>query len=202
MTPTETTTNAYWDAVKDHVRESQMSWNGGPAVDWLTPRDGAPRRDDYVRRYAWTITHPATVGFVAAHSGGRLVDPLAGTGWWAHILGEAGVDVIASDLEPGANTWSDGLYATVSQGDAVDVVPHHRNRTLLLAWPPYASDLGERILAAYPGRRVIYIGEGEGGCCADDGFFEALRRDWAEVDAHVPVQWDGIHDVITVYDRT
>jgi hypothetical protein len=31
--------------------------------------------------------------------------------------------------------------------------------------------------------------------------FDALERDWAETVDHRPVQWFGMHDWVTVYDR-
>ncbi|MFJ1539201.1 hypothetical protein ACIODS_11730 [Micromonospora chalcea] len=48
---------------------------------------------------------------------------------------------------------------------------------------------------------MIYIGEDWGGCCGDDGLFEAFERDWTKVAERVPVQWDGMHDVVNVYGR-
>jgi hypothetical protein len=75
------------------------------------------------------------------------------------------------------------------------------DRALFLCWPPYGSPMAAAALDFYTGNRVIYIGEGDGGCCADDNFFAALDKGWVEVAEHRPVQWSGLHDWITVYDR-
>lgn len=193
-------TNAYWDAVKDHVNPTGSLWRT-PEVYGYGP--GKPDRHEHVRRYSWTITAPATVGFVAEHAGPRLVDPMAGTGWWAHLLTQAGVDVVAYDLGPGANDWHKGapLHHRVEEADGVDAVTMHADRALLLAWPPYDDPAGARIVRAYGGSRVIYIGEGDFGCTGDDDLHELLAKEWREVADHVPVQWFGMHDRITVFER-
>jgi hypothetical protein len=201
--------NPYWDAVCDHVGPDPY-WPQRPfVVDWLSSwRDERmPRRTDFTKQYAWTITSPESVAFVAEHSHGRLVDPLAGTGYWAYLLDQAGVDVLAYDLEPPDGTdrnhyhRGQSSFAPVMKGDATEVVSVHSDRTLLLSWPPYGEPVGHRTLAAYTGDRVIYIGEGSYGCCGDDAMFDLFAADWLEVAEHAPIQWLSMHDYITVYDR-
>jgi hypothetical protein len=202
--------NPYWDVVKDHVNPKGSLW-GTPEVGGLRIGDDparwvreAPSRRENVCRYSWSITDPETVAFVAEHSRGRLVDPMAGTGYWAWMLAQSGVDVVAYDLNPPApgsedNHWhrDAATHVTVHKADATDVTALHADRTLMLSWPPYGFE-ALRILHAYDGDRLIYV-----GCCGDDAFFEELadERLWVEVAERVPVQWFGMHDVVTVYDR-
>jgi hypothetical protein len=213
VTTTTTGTNAMWDAVRNLARPSTYPYDhgalqiGAPSNDpnWWKPGVG---RHDLVTRYAWTITSPDTVTFVAQHAGPRVVDPMAGTGWWAHLLTHAGVDVHAADLHaPGsaANHWhrNPHTWTTVQAADGPDTVRSYgTGRTLLLAWPPHDDPAGADIIAAYPGNRVVYIGEGPGGCCGNDRMFDLLNNGWAVVAEHRPVQWYGIHDYVTVYDRS
>lgn len=72
---------------------------------------------------------------------------------------------------------------------------------MLLSWPPYSASAGNDIIRAYGGRRIIYIGEGEFGCCGDDKMWTTLGNFWEEVATHRPIQWFGLHDYITVYER-
>jgi hypothetical protein len=209
-------TNAYWEAVRDHVDPTGSLWRTpevGGLGKYRTPggladverwHQESPSRHDLVERYSWTITDPATVAFVVEHAAPRVVDPMAGSGWWAMLLAEAGLDVVAYDLTPAGpeNKWHKvGVrHASVLRGDAVETVAVRSHRTLLLSWPPYGFDACP-ILAAYSGDRIVYIGEDWGGCCADDGFFEDLGKAWTKVAEHVPVQWSGIHDIVHVYER-
>jgi len=199
------TTNDYWDEVKHHVTRDHPF--GRPVVDWWTNPHIAPNRAELTSRYSWTITDPASVQFVVDHVGTRVLDPMAGSGWWCRLLGEAGVDVLAYDLTPpghGDNRWHRAgvAHVDVHQGDGVRVAAEHgAGRTLLLSWPPCDSPAGADILNAYPGGRVVYIGEPFGGNCGDDRLFELLRSGWIEVAEWHPVRWQGMHDLIVVYDR-
>lgn len=212
MTTAITYDNPYWDTVREHVHEEERhSWDRGPFVGGYRGDGDAKmytRRGDLTSKYAWTITDPATVAFVAEHAGARVVDPLAGTGYWAWLLSQHGIDVAASDLNPpdlvGKNQWHrDGtVFVPVARAGAVEAVTvHGDDRTLLLSWPPYDDPIGRRVLDAYRGQRVVYIGEGAYGCCGDDAMWSALEADWTQVAEHRPVQWWGMHDWVTVYER-
>lgn len=208
MTMTSATTNAYWEAVRKHVGNDSLY--GGPCVDTY----GSITRDPGIRvdrtaltsRYSWTVTDPTTVDFVVEHAGLAVVDPMAGSGWWAHLLIEAGVTAYASDKNPpdgtDANHWHrDDTHVPVARADVADAVELAGSQaTLLLSWPPM-DDAGYRGLKAYRGDRLIFIGEGDGGCTGDEVLFELLRDAWTEVAEHRPVQWYGLHDYVTVYDR-
>lgn len=202
-------TNDYWDAVRDHIEHDSLG--DGPTVDTY----GSIRRNYGLRvdregltsRYSWTVTDPATVDFVIEHAGNLVVDPMAGSGWWAYLLTQAGVTVMASDVTPPNgtrdNVWHRGdSHVPVGRSDAADAVSLAPvGATLLLSWPPYDGDPGYRALKAYRGNRVIYAGEGWGGCCGDDDMFELLRDEWDEVAEHRPVQFYGLHDYVTTYQR-
>jgi hypothetical protein len=187
--------NPYWDALRADT--------GIPAdatsVHW--PAVGPARvlpafREFCAFRYAMTISDPATIGFITAYASGRVIDPLAGTGYWAYLLQQMGVDVIASDIHPPERTWTH-----VEVADAAAAVAGMSDRTLLLSWPPHRRPAGTRVLRAFPGSRVIYLGEDFGGCCGTAAMFDLLRDEWGEVAEHTPIQWPGSHDYVTVFDR-
>lgn len=202
--------NPYWDAVQPAVKAGDFSWEGPQVARFkfdFERQPGEPEpldRHDYVGVYSWTITDPASVVFVAMHAHNGLVDPMAGTGYWAYVLSQLDVDVVSYDLDgPDDNTWHKGKepWVDIELLDATLSVVKHPDRTLLLSWPPYSMDIAVRTLNAYRGNRLIYIGEPEGGCTASDLFFEVLDQEWKEVVEHRPVQWWGLHDRITVYER-
>lgn len=205
-----TINNPFWDSVKDCVEADSLA--GNPVVgEFRLDRSveesmaRAPNRQQLVRKYCWTIPDPDTVAFVAEHAQGGLVDPMAGTGYWAYLLAQLGVDVVCYDLNPGTelvtNGWhGEDLYAEVCAKDGAEAVALHPDRTLFLSWPPFQQDVGARILMAYTGTRLIYIGEDKGHT-GDDDLRRILDRDWTEVDSRQPVQWWGVHDRVAVYDR-
>lgn len=199
--------NPYWDAVKAHVQPAQYPWEHGLQVGGIRNPDAWMQRRDLVNRYSWTITDPATVAFVATYAGPKLIDPMAGTGYWAYLLRQLGIRALAWDQEPPnmiENTFHKAGITHCRVGASSGTASVARNgagRTLLLSWPPYNTPDGADVLAAYPGDRVIYIGEGNGGCTGDDRMHDMLGEHWTEVATHQPVRYFGIRDYVTVYDR-
>ena len=41
----------------------------------------------------------------------------------------------------------------------------------------------------------------DGGCTGDEDFHTLLDEEWTEIACHRPIQWWGIHDDITVFER-
>lgn len=208
------TTNAYWDAVLEWATGNPF---GQMVLGWRfqdlgldqrpmrrpsgTSITGIVLRQELVQRYAFTISAPDTVAFVAEHAGPAVIDPMASTGWWASLLAAAGADVYASDLQvwPGQHTpvaEADGVDAVLGQGDG---------RTLLLSWPPWRSPIGAALVDAYPGDRIVYMGElwdgREAGNCGDERMLRLLGKRWRAVAVHEPATWAGLHDMVVVYDR-
>jgi hypothetical protein len=212
MTSVTTYANPYWDAVRDlvhveryHTWEEEARFIGG-AARWRETLG----RHDLVDRYAWTITAPDTVKFVAEHIGPRVLDPLAGSGYWGYLLGQLGADVLCTDLNPPTGRsdveqiWHSRVdpFCPVIASDAVDsVTVNGEDRILLLAWPPYSDPIGAKVLNAYRGSRFVFIGESEYGCCGDEDMWDLIRNGWQAVAEHRPVQWYGLHDYVTVYVR-
>lgn len=167
------------------------------------------RRQEVVRRYSWTVPDPWTVQFVQRWAGGRLIDPLAGTGYWGYLLHQLGVDVALFDQNPPVPGSVDNVWHThadqwmdVQEMDVTDsVIQHSEDRVLLLSWPPPHSDAGFRALRAYMGDTVIYLGEGAASC-GDKKLWDWLDSHWTEVDAHRPVRFYGMRDLAFAYRRT
>lgn len=214
--------NDYWAAVRPHVYPNPI--RPGLEAGGLSPDDGwgllsgchmigSAQRLRWCSRWSWTITDPLTVKAVASFCGPRVVDPLAGSGWWAHLLAGAGVDVVAADATPpvpgmdvDGNLWhpcGTRHHPIVAADARITAAAHGAERTLLLSWPPRGGDnIGGAVLDAYTGPRVVYLGELDpAGVSGDPDLFAALARDWVQVDGWLPVQWAGLRDVVVVYDR-
>jgi hypothetical protein len=53
------------------------------------------------------------------------------------------------------------------------------------------------------GDTLVYVGERDGGCCADEDFFEDLNARWEPLGASPHhVTWWGIHCEMTAYRRS
>ena len=179
-------------------------------------------RNDACERYSFAVTGEEALDLIASY--GPVVEIGAGTGYWAKMLRARDCDVIAYDkMEDRWRHWfPGGTVDTVLVGDT-DKAAAHADRTLLLVWPPYEDPMAFDAVTAYTeagGQRVIYIGEGSGGCTANDDFFTLMDKEcyirwddethdcathppsvWQEVKSIAVPQWDGIHDYLTVFER-
>ncbi len=185
-----------------------------PDGHWASGADSSVLRRAYAAgldrsalcaRYTWSIPSPGDIAWLAKLLDGRgVVEIGAGSGYWAWQLAQAGVAVAAYDPElPGPeNKFNQHrLYHPVMTGDHT-AAADHPDRALMLCWPSYGASFAKQALHAYRGDMVIYIGEGEGGCCADDRFHRILERDFEEVGSSpFHVTYWGIHCNLTVYRR-
>lgn len=94
------------------------------------------------------------------------------------------------------------MFFDVQPAAAAEAAAAHPERSLLICWPPLETPMGTEALTHYQGNRVIYLGEPEGGACADDAFFAQLDEQWTVRAKHQGVTWSFLHDLVIVYDRT
>jgi len=157
-------------------------------------------RDQYIKRFGFSIVTAAAVEFMRRYS--PILEVGAGCGYLAHELRRAGADVVATDLSPGSYAWEE-LWTKVEKFTAAGAVSRYPRRTLLVAWPEYGGRWAAAALRrhlATGGSTVIYIGEGNGGCTADDSFHRILYERFERVAVHGIPQFSHLHDRIEVWD--
>ena len=156
-------------------------------------------RDAMVRQYSFAVPTEAALQKILDASRGRIVEIGAGTGYWSALLAARGADVVAYD----DRSW-DGLTAfqhfPVHDG-TWRAARSHPDRALFLCWPPMTSMAWAAIRTWHKagGRTVIYIGEGEDGCTADDRFHHYLDEYSFNWKSHSIPQWNGIHDRVLIH---
>jgi SAM-dependent methyltransferase len=153
------------------------------------------------RQYSFAIPSDEAIDALVGIS--PLVELGAGTGYWAMLITQRGGQVIAVDKNPGeGNKYQfTHSYAKVREGgvEVLGAIGDHLN--LFLCWPNYDNDFAYNCLRSFRGKIVAYAGEPEGGCTANDRFFELLRREWSLLDKLALPQWFGINDGLFFYAR-
>jgi hypothetical protein len=208
--------NPLWEIVR--LMPARPYWGPGGRLEpdgyWATSLDvdsmrrahaAGLGRSELCARYSWSIPSPGDVAWLVQLLAGRAVVEIgAGSGYWAWQLAQAGIDVAAYDPHPPGpenNFNQHRLYHPVAEGDH-ECAADHPDRALMLCWPSYGAEFAKQALHHYQGDTVVYIGESEGGCCADDRFHRILARDYDEAGrSPFHVTYWGIHCELTVWRR-
>lgn len=170
--------------------------------DWRSHTD---HRDALVAKYAWAIPNDNAIQLLAGM--GPILEMGAGNGYWAKLIVEAGGKIEPYDKKPGTHHYHAtprAVWYPVLDGYPDAITVRHKDWVLLLVWPPYGEPLAFDALTCFlavGGKTVVFVGEGCGGCTADDDFFRLLGERFEEVGSTDIPQWEGIHDYLTVYQR-
>ena len=192
--------NPYWTLIEDSVSAGEEgrvidggSLNGSPRLGFA-----ATILQDV---YAHAVPSPSTIEWIGSVAQGRsIIDIGAGRGYWVAQLARAGLDVHAYDIEIPDKVWH-----------VVQPVPEipwiqAEEQVLMLCWPPgWADPMASTVLERFTeagGRRLIYIGEPQGGKTGDDAFFHALKNGWKRqsVDSQY-VRWWNLNDQAGYWER-
>lgn len=154
-------------------------------------------RDAWVKKFAWAV--PSKDAQIVIATGGPVLEIGAGTGFWSLLLRRIGCDVLACDANPHINDWCSFGWTDVIKGGP-EMAAAHPERSLFLCWPPYNETMAYDALSAYTGNKLYYVGEGYGGCTADDAFHELLNE-WSRRLVIPLPQFRGIRDHLFVFER-
>jgi hypothetical protein len=169
--------------------------------------DPSERRRELASLFSWAIPTEQALDVIAKYA--PLAECGAGMGYWTALLEARGVDAIAYDLlPPGAN--AENAYhkrrrqpwTEVQRGSAVAAARRHRDRALVLCWPPYDDDAASySALRAYRGDVVIYIGERDEGATGSVRFHRELGLNWTLAEEVDLPHWPSLRDRLMVYRR-
>ena len=155
-------------------------------------------RRKYTNMFSWCIVDDRLLYLLKNNIHGKAVDIIAGSGYLAKKLRELSVEIDAngpSEEKYGCDMQDFGI--TFRQ-DPVETCKDYD--TVILSWPPYDNNLAFDVWQAMkPGAVMLYIGEWQGGCNANDAFFDSIED--CVTETHAITQWDGIHDQLFVIHK-
>jgi hypothetical protein len=166
--------------------------------------DLAERRRELASLFSWAIPTDAALELLAKYA--PLVECGAGMGYWLALLRARGVDAIGYDVSrPGrSNAFHKRArrpWSPIQPGSSVTAARQHRERSLVLCWPPYADDAASyAALRAYRGGVVIHIGERD-GATGSVRFHRELELNWTLVEELELPHWPRLEDRVMVYRR-
>lgn len=135
----------------------------------------------------------------------KCLEVMAGRGWLSLALQSLGIDVIATDDYSWLKqkNWDEPV-TEVEELDSIEAIEKYGKDIdlLIISWP-YMDDVAyntiKKLNEINPNVQIIYIGEGMGGCTADDDFHEHFKEiDDEDFQKAVSgfQQWWGLHDYV------
>ena len=165
-------------------------------------------RETYIHNFGFFLLNDKLLDMLSCEfEGDKIIEVGAGSGWLSYNLQQRGLNVIPVDCNLSDNHYNfKKLYTDIVEDKAEDFILKNKYDTILMSWPDLGSDFAHTILDLMPkNKTLIYIGESEGGCTANDDFFgllnskcTLLEKKTKRIQRHVK-QWAGIHDQIQVY---
>ncbi|MBW4642946.1 MAG: hypothetical protein KME23_08120 [Goleter apudmare HA4340-LM2] len=162
----------------------------------LSRSDRSEQRIELAKRFAWAVPNQEALQYLVSLS--PIIEIGAGSGYWAHLVQEAGGVIRAFDEQPYENCYCSNKWTEVEFGDP-STVAEYPDHTLFLCWPPM-SRMAYECLINYSGDRVVYIGDVD-GCTGCDWFDFVLKQDWVkELTIDIP-RYPGVYDFLFSYRR-
>ena len=208
----------YRERLEALARRRSLKASENPQLELMTLLLAAPaelaaglaleeRRRELASLFSWAVPNTRALDVLAAYA--PLVECGAGMGYWAALLRARGVDIAAYDAAPpgrasknafhrrGREPWTDVLRAS-----SIAAVRRHRDRTLVLCWPPYGDDgASYSVLRAYRGETFLYIGEPDEGATGSVRFRRELALNWTLAKTVALPRWPRLRDTLMVYRR-
>lgn len=186
------------------LRRGEDVWNEkqirNPALEEVLPKlrkaheiEQLFLRMDLGQEYTWAVPNKEALIAIYDFAAGRgIVEVGAGNGYWASMLRQMGLDVLAYDAHPlelgSGNPYHIGKSYTEIKLGGTEVAAQHPDRVLLLGYPtpgePVGADALKQFMAA-GGEQFVYVGsryspdvDPRDIMMGDAEFHRILDRDW------------------------
>jgi len=172
------------------------------------------------QQVAWSVPTEEALGMIGKYA--PLVELGAGTGLWAQLLSDRGVDIVSFDLPEWDSKYGEKSSDTGSlQGQTrnniirtggPEELVQHPERTLLLMWPDYQGmgGFGLECLQMYTGTTLVLAGEWQDntfglvqpwGQSFSKDFQEVVEAEFERVCVLSLPCWPLFSDVLMVWKR-
>ena len=159
-------------------------------------------RSECTKRGMWAVIDKQWTKKLAKWINGRTcLEVMAGAGWLAKALSYHKVDIIATDDYSWECRQHKAMIVVhpVEKIDGINAAEKYSDRDILIvSWPPHDEASIHHICKEWGNEKpIVFIGEGDGGCCASDKFWEAFKEDDVQPSIEIP-RWWGLHDRLII----
>ena len=164
------------------------------------------RRLIFLKKFGFSVPSREALEAISKFVGtDKVLEIGAGIGFWAYLMNLYHINVIATDIGKTGQCY-DNFNETWMKLEMIDhkkaMEKYNKEcNVLFMSWPIDKNNSGAESLRMYLGKKVIYIGECQGGITATDTFFEILRRKYVLKNIVDIPNWIGKHDKLYFYEN-
>lgn len=152
-------------------------------------------------------TRDSVIELLQIIRGRPVYDMGAGTGYLSYCLEKIALESFSFEFRRGITaidnykTKFSSLNGTLKKAyqwhnvliqDALTIAKHIKKSVVIMNWPDLDSDFAYSLAKnLHESNELIYIGEPDGGCNANDRFFDTVKLELLDVPWYT---WDGLHD--------
>ena len=168
-------------------------------------------REQCINKIGYVLLSHNLINVLAAYlKNKKCLEVMAGCGSISKCLKDKGIDIIATDNYSWNNHYwfnKNNNWCDIENIDCVKAIQKYGQSIdyIIMSWPPYDSPEANNVLLEVQrinkefnkNIKIIYIGEGKGGCTANDDFFENIMHvnNLKHINKHFYNHF-GIHDFI------
>jgi len=196
-------------AVEKALGLTRNNWGGCPSHAFL--------RGTYVGAYSWSVPTLEVLQEIIAFADGPIEEHMAGGGYWAYLLRQLGAAITAYDIGENENYEPKVFWTDVAQHNAAEG-PISKEATIMVQWPPMehwdnihdydnrkeipGSDGSSPLIEKMQiGQKLVYVGEGWGGCTGTERFHDILGKCFARLSSLEIPQWPGLGDHVHLFTK-
>jgi len=157
------------------------------------------RREELIKKYSFAIPSEEALNLIAKYS--PIIEVGSGGGYWAYCLKQLGVDILCFDCKKEYKHNVEHDKWCKARNRSEEISKDYPERTLFLCWASYNTPMAYNCIKAFKGKNLIYIGEEEGGCTANEDFYNYVGENFNLIKQLNIPQWLGIHDDLTIWER-
>lgn len=163
-------------------------------------------REIFTKVFSYSIPTLEALTKIKKFVGNKTISEfMSGTGYWSFLLQQIGCKIIPSDIVVKKTKYRmDGEknFIKLKRINIGTIKRLTKNNAIMLSWIPYMSYIANNILnLMHSEQKLILIGEEQGGCCANDNFFEILDKEFNLIEVVNIPQFEGINDYIKFYEK-
>jgi len=164
-------------------------------------------RNDYVHEIAWFLLTEKNINTLAKLMKNKNILSIASGMGYAELWLKEKFNINIKITDKGnSGYFNKELPEYVEKIEALQALNKYKNwyDVIFIAWPPYQSNLALNVLKEMKkNSKMIIIGEGYGGCVADDDFWEEIenKEKYQVKEIYDFDSFLGINDYITIIEK-